>query len=162
MLFRSTGEQPKNVPNMLALLSALRALSRPFDSALSSIKFALVATPTSVPVVSKRFTNRKDIITVNMPILSAPKISSFKSVGAILGGDEITPLNLIRSAAIAIMVIINIPMIIAPGIFLIEKAAIIRNPKAASSVSIFEKSPRANNVASLAIIMPPQIGRAHV
>ena len=66
-----------------------------------------------------------------------------------LGGDEITPLNLIRSAATAIMVIVSIPMIIAPGIFLIDKAAIIRNPKAASSVSIFEKSPRANNVASL-------------
>ena len=72
-----------------------------------------------------------------------------------LGGDEITPLNLIRSAATAIMVIVSIPMIIAPGIFLIDKAAIIRNPKAASSVSIFEKSPRANNVASLVIIMPP-------
>ena len=65
------------------------------------------------------------------------------------------PLNFIRSTPTAIIVIIKMPIMIAPGIFLIDKAAIIRNPNEASIVSIFEKSPRANNVASLLIIMPP-------
>ena len=78
---------------MLALLSALRALSRPFDSALSSIKFALVATPTSVPVVSNRLTNKNDIITVSMPIFNAPNISNFKKTGDISGGYDNKPLN---------------------------------------------------------------------
>ena len=94
-------------------------------------------------------------MTVSILIFSAPKMSSFIRVGDMLGGDETIPLNLIRSVDIAIRVISNIPIIIAPGIFLIDKAAIIRNPNAARSVSNFEKSPKANNVASLVIIIPP-------
>ena len=60
-------------------------------------------------------------------------------------------------AKIAIKVIINIPIIIAPGIFLIDKAAIIRKPIAASSVSGFEKFPNNGYFASSTLnkIIPP-------
>ena len=47
------------------------------------------------------------------------------------------------------------PNKIAPGIFLIAKTEIKRNPKAANNVSIFEKSPNFKKVASLLIIIPP-------
>ena len=53
------------------------------------------------------------------------------------------------------IVIVNIPIIIEPGIFLNDKAEITRKPMQARSVSIFLKSPRANKVVSLLIIIPP-------
>ena len=66
-------------------------------------------------------------------------------------------MNLTRSAYIAKEVIIKIPIIIAPGTFLMDNAAIIRNPIAARSVSIFEKLPSNGYFApsTLNKIIPP-------
>ena len=86
-------------------------------------------------------------MTVNIPIFNAPKISNFMKVGAISGGRDTNPLNLISPKINPINVVIKMPMIIAPGIFLTDKIDIARNPTAASSVSIFEKLPRDRSVA---------------
>ena len=54
-----------------------------------------------------------------------------------------------------INVVIKIPIIIAPGIFLTDKIEIARNPIAANKVSIFEKLPSDKSVAWLLTIIPP-------
>ena len=132
---------------MLALLSAFKALSRSLICPFSFTKFALVATPSKVPVVSNKFTKRKDIIIVIIPIFKAPKISNFIKVGAISGGRDTNPLNSINPKNKPINVVIKIPIIIAPGIFLTDKIEIARNPIAANKVSIFEKLPSDKSVA---------------
>ena len=131
-----TGEQPKNVPNILALLSAFRALLSSSDCSSLLIKFALVATPSSVPVVSNKFTNKNDIIIVNIPRFNAPKISSFINVGAISGGYDTIPLNSIKPKKYAIKVVVKIPIIIAPVTFLTDKIEITNYSKSCSTLWI--------------------------
>jgi len=54
----------------------------------SSESFALLATPNRVPAVSNKFTNKKEIMTLTIATSRAPKISSFKKIGAGLGGGS--------------------------------------------------------------------------
>ena len=86
---------------------------------------------------------------------NAPIMSNFINVGASDGGIETTPLKLTIPRNIPIIVIPRTPMIIAPGIFLTDKIVIDKKPKAARRVSILEKSPKLNKVASFEIIIPP-------
>ena len=79
-------------------------------------------------------------------------MSNFINVGASAGGIETTPLKLTIPRNIPIIVIPRTPMIIAPGIFLTDKIVIDKKPKAARRVSILEKSPKLNKVASFEII----------
>ena len=121
---------------MLELLSAFRALSKFFALPNSSVIFALVAAPNSVPAVSNKFTKRKDIITLSIAISKAPKTSIFINVGAILGGMETKPPNSIKLRNIEHNVTRITPIRIAPGIFLTDKEQINRKPEAANNVSI--------------------------
>ena len=121
----------------------------------SSVIFALVATPRSVPAVSNRLTKRKDITTLSIAISRAPKISIFINVGAILGGIDTKPPNSIKSRNIEDTVTRITPIRIAPGMFLTDKEQITRKPKAANNVSILVKSPRLRKVALLETINPP-------
>ena len=116
---------------------------------------ALEATPKSVPAVSKRLTKRKDIIILNIVISRAPIISNFRKTGEISGGKANTPSNFTRPKKILIKVTASIPIIIAPGVFLIERIDINKNPRPASNVGGFVKSPKLKNVAPLASMIPP-------
>ena len=113
---------------MLDALSAFKAWSRFSIFPLSSIRFAEVATASKVPAVSKRFTNRNVKTTLIIPTLSAPLKSNSNKTGARLGGEEKNPENSTLFARIEIEVIVMMPNIIAPGIFLIESTVIIKNP----------------------------------
>ena len=86
---------------------------------------------------------------------NAPRISNFISTGVTSGGIENTPSNLTRFKKILISVTDNIPIMIAPGIFLIESIDISKNPKPANKVPGFVKSPRLKKVAPFATIIPP-------
>ena len=120
---------------MLALLSTFRALSRLDTLPSLSTNPALDATPSKVPVVSKRFTKRNDIITLIIAISKAPKISSFISVGASDGGYATTPWNSIKFNRRAAKVTPSTPIIIAPGTFLTARTEINKNPRADKKVS---------------------------
>ena len=61
-----------------------------------SKNFARSATPNNVPVVSNKFTKRKEEITAIMDISNAALISSFSNIGAILGGEDKNPLKDIK------------------------------------------------------------------
>ena len=99
-----------------------------------STKFALLATPSKVPAVSKRFKKNEKIIVI-MATSNAPKISIFKNIGAILGG-RYQAMNSISPIIMPVKVMIRTPRIIAPGTFLTAKTEIIENPRADNNVSI--------------------------
>ena len=150
-----TGGQPKKAPNTLELLSAFSALSKFLALPCSSINPARLATPSKVPAVSNKFTNKNAMITLIMATSNAPTISNCIKVGAKLGGAAIRPLNSTSPMAIAILVTLRIPIIMAPGTRRIERIAILKKLKPASKVWGCVKSPRDRKVAPLATIIPP-------
>ena len=119
------------------MLSAFIALSRFCISPVFFINLALFATPNKVPVVSKKFTNKNEIITLIIATSKAPIISNFKKTGNGSGGSDIIPLNFINPENIAIEVIVNMPIIIDPEIFLKDKIVIIKKPNIDNRVLFF-------------------------
>ena len=118
-------------------------------------KLALEATPNNVPAVSNRFTKRKETITLIMAISSAPKISNSRNTGVTSGGRANIPSNSTKFRIMLKRVTVRMPIIIAPGIFLIESMAMSKNPKPANKVLEFVKSPKLRKVAPSEIIIPP-------
>ena len=82
-------------------------------------------------------------------------ISSFKKTGLKLGGKENIPLNSTKSKKSERNVIAKMLIKIEPLIFLVDKIAIIINPRADNNVSILEKLPRVKKVALFCAIIPP-------
>ena len=94
-------------------------------------------------------------MTLSIATSKAPMISNSMSTGVKSGGRAKTPSNFTRFKKILINVIANIPIMIAPGIFLMESIEISKKPKPASKVLGFVKSPKLKKVAPLATIIPP-------
>ena len=94
-------------------------------------------------------------MTLTIATSKAPKISSFKKIGARLGGYDTSPWNWILLSIRPRQVTDRTPINIAPVIFLDAKTAIKRKPAADKKVSICKKLPKLTNVASLAMIIPP-------
>ena len=90
-----------------------------------------------------------------MAISSAPKISNSRNTGVTSGGRANIPSNSTKFRIMLKRVTVRIPIIIAPGIFLIESIAISKNPKPANKVLEFAKSPKLRKVAPSEIIIPP-------
>ncbi len=85
----------------------------------------------------------------------APRISSLRKTEANSGGLDTIPRYSIMPINMPRMVTVNIPISIAPGIFLIERTAMTRKLITASRVSDCIMSPKLTRVASLATIIPP-------
>ena len=90
-----------------------------------------------------------------MAISNAPRMSNCISTGITSGGRAKMPSISTNSSNTPTKVTANIPMIIAPGIFLIESIEIIKKPMPANNVLRFVKSPKLKKVAPLATIIPP-------
>src|ERR1700687_4707493 len=88
---------------------------------------ARCATPTSVPVLSNRSTNRKTKTTVAIPISSAPRRSSARKVGARLGGVSTIPANGEIASRIPAIAVPRMAMMIAPGTARRSRATITMN-----------------------------------
>ena len=114
------------------------------------VKFA---TEVNVPAVSKKSTNKN---AKAVPINPAVAISEKSRLNA-CAGDGIAPTTPLISAipnTQSITLTAKIPIIIAPGTFLLSKIAIIAKPKPASSTGQDEMSPRPTSVAGLSTTTP--------
>ena len=140
---------------ILELLSAFRALSIFFIFPDLLVNLALLAMLNNVPVVSKKLTNKNEIIIPIIATSRAPKISNFINTGKKSGGADKIPLNSIKLNAIARKVITKIPIIIDPEILRTDRIEINKNPSTAIIAVGCERSPRVTNVELLAIIIPP-------
>ena len=92
---------------------------------------ATFATDVNVPAVSKKSTNNKVKITVDIPaVIAADKSNSNRYV--IGGGELAKPLNLARPAAQAMILNTKIPIMIFPFTFIFSKTMIaikVAHPK---------------------------------
>ena len=95
------------------------------------------------------------MITLIIATSKAPRISNCIRTGMTSGGRANTPSNFTKFNETLIKVTINIPIIIAPGIFLIESIEMSKKPSPANKVLGFVKSPKLKKVAPLATIIPP-------
>ena len=85
-------EVPSIEPAVVPIASAIRAPFAFGSWPFSSRRFAWLATPTSVPMVSNMSTIRKakQMTMKSIPSFHAPLKSNLKNIGAIDGGIEIT------------------------------------------------------------------------
>ncbi len=136
-------------PAIVARESAVRA--RPARGSLLSFNSpAWLLTPTRVPAVSKRSTNKKAKITVNKPISRAPAISIFKKVGAMLGGAEKIPFGAATAPEMTpTRAVTTIPIKTAPLTRRIMSSTVTTKPNRVRRISFCIKSGlRATKVAS--------------
>src|SRR5699024_1126902 len=150
---------PRIEPEIVATASESNArFAR--GSLLSLMKFAWEATPTRVPAVSKKSTNRKVSTTIRNCVLNngegsenasnaAPNVGSMLGTALTIPPGIGTRFNTTPARAVTI-----IPMNIAPGVVLAINITATSNPNAASSTPESCTGPRLTGVASSGAMIP--------
>ena len=139
--------EPITAPRVVAMASTKKACLRRGILPSGVYIFALLHTPISVPIVSKRSRKSSVQTTKSISVVKILLHCILQKIGSIDGGVLITPCIVVTPKGIPIIVINRMPISSAPLTFFTSRTAVIIVPITANIGVALPRSPRATCVA---------------